>query len=659
LKRPAQIYESLRFRLKTLANFVEEKAQKIVYIFIGIYTIVFSGYTIFMHYAFKTYAWDLGIYTQSLWSTLNLGKPFYYTIESQVNPSQNFFGVHFSPILILITPIYALYQSPITLLVLQSFILGLSALPIYWIAQDKLESKLWGLTFAAAFLLHPALHGINCFDFHTESFIPLFFLLTFYYLEKGKWFKGFIFALLTLSTIEFAPILIWFLGIYFLIKMGFRTGKISFTSFLKQTWFSVVLIALSVFFFFLSFYVLYNINSLKSIGLPGNWDIWGNNLGEVVINVLRNPILALGDITNPIEKIYYILLVFAPTCLLAFLSPLELLLTAPWLLAALLSNYPPYYEPYFQYFGFVAGQVFIAAVYGVRKLANWHIYSLNRSIIEKRLMALILVLSLVTSVTISPIGLSALTRKRVEINSHTETLHEVLKLIPTNASVGTQDDILPHLAQRENIFILTWPMKVEADFILVDLKSSHFRYGPFATSLPPDLAFSRIIDEGNYGIMAYADGVILLKKNYTGEYLYKPYQASFDYEDLWTYRSTSYVTFDPSSNSGRIIVHDTRHVPGVVWYGPYVYLFKGNFSAIFKIRTKSANINLTLDVFCEGETICERDVTFSDFDALDRWQELTLNFTINNLKRMEFRGICRSNNTYVALDFVKIIQLGP
>ena len=172
-------WNTLNNKLKNFIGFVEAKADRLILVFIGVYTAVFSCFTTYMHYAFKTYAWDLGIYTQALWTTVNLGKPFYYTIELQVNPSGNFLGAHFSPILFLVVPLYALCQSPITLLVLQSFIIGLAAIPIYWIARDKLGSKLWGLTFAAAFLLHPAVHGINCYDFHVEAFIPAFFLLAF------------------------------------------------------------------------------------------------------------------------------------------------------------------------------------------------------------------------------------------------------------------------------------------------------------------------------------------------------------------------------------------------------------------------------------------------------------------------------------------------
>ncbi len=212
------LFERIRAGLRSTLDFAEREADRLIFVFIALYTIVFSGFTIFMYFGFKTYAWDLGIFTQSFWTTINLGKPLHYTLETYVNTSQNFLGAHFSPILFLIVPIYALFQSPMTLLVLQSFLVGLAALPLYWIAKSKLDSKLWGLTFAASFLLNPALQGMNSFDFHVEALIPLFFFFAFYYLDKGQWIKGIIFCLLTLSTIEFAPVLIFFLGLYFLLK---------------------------------------------------------------------------------------------------------------------------------------------------------------------------------------------------------------------------------------------------------------------------------------------------------------------------------------------------------------------------------------------------------------------------------------------------------
>ena len=84
--------------------FRRDLSELLVYLLIAVYTIVFSYFTILKYCAFRSYAWDLGINNQALWTTLNQGKLLYYTPELYFNPSGAFFGLHFSPILFLILP---------------------------------------------------------------------------------------------------------------------------------------------------------------------------------------------------------------------------------------------------------------------------------------------------------------------------------------------------------------------------------------------------------------------------------------------------------------------------------------------------------------------------------------------------------------------------
>jgi len=655
--------------MRNWTGFGERKVGRIVLLLIIAYTVFFSGYTIFMHYAFKTYAWDLGIFTQSMWSTINLGKPFYYTIEATTNPSMNFMGAHFSPVLLLVVPVYALHQSPLTLLVLQSFVIGLAALPLYWIAERKLQSKLWGLTFAVAFLLHPALHGMNCFDFHVEAFIPLFFFLAFHYLDTKQWVKGFAFSILTLTTIEFAPILTAFLGLYFLVKTNHRRIKTSIRPYLRKILPSILLIAISIVWFYLAFSVTYSINPLKATGLPGKWDNWGRSLTEVIPNVLKDPLRALSTMASPIEKPFYAFLMLAPLVFLPVLAPLELLLSLPWMFAALLSDYSPYYEPYFQYFGFVVAQTFIAAVFGARRLVGIISERKGYQGFEKKLMALVLVMSITFAVAVSPVGLPALTRRSVQITQHTNTLHNILSLIPPNASVATQNDILPHLAQREHIQVLDWPMEQEFDYIVVDLKSSHIFYKPTPASVPPIEALNGVFDQG-YGIVASADGILLLRKDYTGPYeIYEPYQETFDHTKLSTIPFASYVGYDGSSESGSVIIHSNEHRTGWMWAGPLQWFLSGRYNATFRMKTESNDLNLTIDVLGTRLNMMNntwlyhrlyyRTLVFSDFESIGMWQEFTVSFTIDAPMQVELRGWCESSNTYVALDYIRIMQLEP
>lgn len=665
-----RIYAGFVSECRKIPDLTERWADRLVFVFIFVYGVIFSGYTIFMYYAFKTYGWDLGIFSQSFWTTLNTGSLFHYTLEAYVNPSNNFFGAHFSPILFLVVPFYAIYQSPLTLLVLQSFVIGLAALPLYWIARDKLNSKLWGLTFAAAFLMQPALQGMNCFDFHVEAFIPLFFLLSFYYLDNGHWIKGLLFALLTLSTIEFAPVLMLGLGLYFLIKANLHQHKISVKNRAHKMLVPIFLILISITWLLLALYVTESINPLKSTGLPGRWENWGQSLSAVILNIFRNPTRALATIANPIDKVYYFVSILAPVIFLVFLAPLELLLVLPWALAASLSQYSPYYEPYFQYFGFIVAQIFIAAVIGAQRLFKGREVHQSPSGIEKKLMAMILLVSFISAVAISPIGLQALTTLPVEINSHTNALEQVLTLIPSNASVATENDIESHLADRPNVFVLTWPMTMEVDYIILDLTSFAIQYGPTPTLLSPIEALRGVLDSGKYGVQAYADGVLLLKRGYVGGYaLFKPYQESFTSDDLSILSSQANVIFDASSQSGNVIIHEPNDQLGTIWFGPYSWLFAGEYNVTFRMEQESQNPNLYLDVVAESwnlttngwstETVSSRTLSSSDFASSNKWQDITLTFRIDDLERMEFRGWCWSNNTLVELDNIKVVQVGP
>ena len=118
-----------RFSRKILRR---DLSEIIVFLAVICYTIILSYYAIAKYNAFNAYAWDLGIFNQSLWTTLHTKNFLFSTVELFINPTGSFFGTHFSPILFLVLPFYALYSSPETLLVFQSAILALGAVPLYF-----------------------------------------------------------------------------------------------------------------------------------------------------------------------------------------------------------------------------------------------------------------------------------------------------------------------------------------------------------------------------------------------------------------------------------------------------------------------------------------------------------------------------------------------
>ena len=168
---------------------------------IALYTISFSWFTIAKHNTFNTYAWDLGIFDQGFWTTINLDRIFYYTCELHLSDSGSFFGIHFSPILLVIVPLYYLKQRAETLLIIQSLVIGLSAVPVYKIAQI-FHGKNTSCVLACLYLLNPTLHGLNSYDFHVQGFLPLTLGYVLYYTLSHRWFHLILALNITLAVQE-------------------------------------------------------------------------------------------------------------------------------------------------------------------------------------------------------------------------------------------------------------------------------------------------------------------------------------------------------------------------------------------------------------------------------------------------------------------------
>ena len=64
MKKLRELFNVLRSKFEAGIDVVERKPGATVFVLISAYAVVFSGFTIFMHYAFKTYAWDLA---RALW----------------------------------------------------------------------------------------------------------------------------------------------------------------------------------------------------------------------------------------------------------------------------------------------------------------------------------------------------------------------------------------------------------------------------------------------------------------------------------------------------------------------------------------------------------------------------------------------------------------
>ncbi|MDK6590714.1 DUF2079 domain-containing protein [Actinotignum sp. GS-2025b] len=123
--------------------------------------ILFTAFSLHQWASMQTSSWDLGIFTQLAQRYAHLEAP----IVDIKGPGFNLWGDHFHPILVVLGPIFALWPSGATLLIVQNALFAISAIPLTRLARARcgagagtafglLYAVSWGLSAAVAAQFH-------------------------------------------------------------------------------------------------------------------------------------------------------------------------------------------------------------------------------------------------------------------------------------------------------------------------------------------------------------------------------------------------------------------------------------------------------------------------------------------------------------------------
>ena len=405
----------------------------------------------YYHQTYNTFAWDLGIFLQSLESFIFHGKLFYSTVELPYNPSGSYFGIHFSPILFLISVPYAIYPQPVTLFLIKNVFIYATAIVLYRIGLVKKLGTRTSFLIALSYLFYLPIYGALTYEFHPYSFFPFFLALTHLYVLKGHTLRAFTASILGMSTNEFSIILYAFYGLYLILwKKTIKIGKIILLS-------SLVWLGLAA-------TVIYSFNNIQ-IRYYLQYFIWSK--GPVSIATL--PYLS--------DKVAFFTLAYGLLLFIPLTTPFEgVFLSIPWFIFAFMSPHLPYCSPYFQYGVFFTAQLFIAVIEKFSKIKRK----------TTRIASILLLLNLTAAIFLSPIGagrldyLTKFVRPTYLISPYRYDLSKIeppnqraldyaLQIIPKNASIFVQNHIFPHLCKRFNVYTTFIPGKTGWPIIYEDL----------------------------------------------------------------------------------------------------------------------------------------------------------------------------------------------
>src|SRR5436305_453597 len=326
-----------------------------------LYAVIMSHLTMLRYETFKATAFDLGNMDQAVWNTLH-GRPFQFT-----NQGDNWYGPptrlaqHVEPIILPLSLLYLIHADPRTLLVFQSLVLATGALPVFLLTRKHLPTMpLLAPTMAAAYLLMPALIGVNVYDFHPVAIATPLLLYAVLALTYKRYFWFVLTCILASSCKEEVPTVVAMLCLLVIWKYKLpRLGTMLFIGGISWTLIAFLLIEP-------------HFSGAQHNNFWYRYAYLGSTPQEGLLNILRQPWIFFQTFVTT-DRFYYLFNLFRSTGFLALLAPEWLLPTLPNFAINLLSGDKLLYSGAYQYNAPLIPFIMLSAIHGAeRLLALWH-----------------------------------------------------------------------------------------------------------------------------------------------------------------------------------------------------------------------------------------------------------------------------------------------
>jgi uncharacterized membrane protein len=614
------------------------------------YAIFMSALSVARHNGFMTHAFDLGIHDQAIYNILHGG-----TMRTTLYGPYaiDYIGDHFSPILYLVAPIYALYQDARTLLVLQSFFLAAGAIPIYLLTLNKTRSALLGVTLAAGYLLYPALHGVNLRDFHQIALVCVLLLAALYFLEIERDVPFLIALGLALIVKEEVALTVAAIGAYiFLAKRRYRLGAV--LALIGLAYFAVV-----------TGWLMPHLGGKPQIDTRFGGIIAPGTQGAagVAWTLFTNPIYTVMSILGNQQKIIFLFQMLLPVLFLPLLAPaLAWIPALPALGVLLLTSAYTQYNITYHYSAHLIPFIFFLAILGAARFLDMPrgttTESEEASSVPDRARPRPKTIALAASLLVASLAMShqfghIVSKQGLDFprpDPHTAVVESFVRQIPRDAVISTMSDIATHLTARRTIYL--FPDVADAEYLLLDT-DPRANYWPHEGLKARERSLSDMlpqIQSGQFGLVRSEDGVMLLKRGSDAarndEALRTLYSARYEAEDLKSDLDAPVVP-DPQASRGQARIATPASLRGdgktALVFGPYADLPPGKYRAEFILKTDRTDRTervATIDVFThkDGYPRAEREILGTDFAAANRYQPFAIEFESDKpLEDLEFR----------------------
>ena len=434
---------------------------------------------------------------------------------------------HVEPLLLLIAPIYRLWDNAEALLILQAGVLTLGAWLAYRLGRRRLGSPWAGLAIALLYLLAPARQAAALSDFHTVALVAPLFLLALDALDTGKTglFLG-ASALCLIGREDTAIIAIALAGYAAVFHPRLRRPALIFAG-------------LSLLYLYVATRVIMPYyNGLAGPTYLYRYSHFGSSLREMAQNLFEQPQLYVNWLRQPDISAYLVGLL-ATGGLVALAAPEILAIVLPVVALNALANTGWPASGGAHYSVVQVPFLVVAAAVGLARLARWTAAAFDRrgrgdqhsSLAERprsvspnlpllpnfhaagpsirRFAAPLVVLALVVAFFFQiEQGIAPFSQRWSwnPPNAHHRLGAEILELVPAEAPVSAQSPLYPHLSHRQEIY--QFPTIDNAEYIVLDITNSPapLDYPGYAHRVRNALA------NPDFGIVAAINGYLLLQR---------------------------------------------------------------------------------------------------------------------------------------------------
>ena len=409
-----------------------------------------GGLAIYRHDSFRSHALDLGYLDQVAWNTAH-GEPFANTVKSSTWSS--YFEGHFAPAIAVVVPLFWLWDDVRAMLLLQAGALVLAGLPIYALFREYGE---WlALAVLAAFFANPWLYRANLQDFHTMLLAAPLISLAIFGVLRGRYTLAGLSLLATLLVKEDMGLVLALFGLYLLIFERERAWR----------WGVVLLIAGPA---WLALVTLFLIPAIAPAGeyriMTSRYAFLGDSPADALRTLARDPLVLAKQVFRR-EKVLASVQLLASMGFLPLLGWGLLLIGLPLIwylqlsddraLALLQEWHAATYLP-----------VFFGAIFAGFRLLPGR---------GRGIAAGVLVLAAVLAFVLDGSALQLLREPGMDPERR-EVARSLIAQIPPEASVSAQDELLPHLSHRREIYL--FPTIEDADYIIMDRLGSTYPLEP-------------------------------------------------------------------------------------------------------------------------------------------------------------------------------------